>query len=147
MRKYDTTFIIDGTLGVKEREALTEQFSKSLEKHGGKLDRIVRWGQRTLAYTIKKRLQGYYVIFYHTSNPTTIKAFERELTLNENVFRFMTLVFDGKHPEYIRDEGLKRSYTSYSSATAADKLPDEIPAEVEKENNEYYFNNPGAQFV
>jgi len=114
MKKYDTTFIIDGSLGVDEREAIIGKFSKSLEKLGGNIDQIVRWGQRTLAYEINKKSQGYYVILYHNSDPAIIKTIERELGLNENILRYMTVVFDGKHPDYIRDQGIKSEVPFYS---------------------------------
>ncbi len=104
-RRYDTTFIIDGNLPDSERQALIERFAASLRRSGGEIEQIVRWGLRTLAYPINKRTHGYYVIFYHTTDPEVIAAFERELRLNEFILRYMTLLFEGKHPEYIRDEG------------------------------------------
>ncbi len=105
MRRYDTTFIIDGNLGDAERLALIEKYAGMLKKLGGDIEQIVRWGLRTLAYTINKRTHGYYVIFYYRANPSIISAFERELRLNENILRYMSLISDAKHPEYIRDEG------------------------------------------
>ena len=132
MKKYDTTFVIDGKLGVDDREDLIEKFRSSLEKLGGNIDRIVRWGIRTLAYEIKKRYRGYYVIFYYTADPSIIKPFERELGINENVLRHMTLIFDGKHPSYIVDEGIQSSESSYD--VPKEPVP-EIP-EVFEETNE-----------
>jgi small subunit ribosomal protein S6 len=122
MRKYDTTFIIDGSLGSSERETLIEKYKSIIEKSGGSVDRIVRWGMRSLAYVIKKRSQGYYVIFYYSAEPSLIKALEREMRINENILRYMTLVFDGKHPDYISDEDSRRSAAIYS----------ETPAEIEE---------------
>jgi small subunit ribosomal protein S6 len=105
MRKYDTTFIIDGTLQEAAREAIIERFTGILQKLGAEVDQIVRWGQRTMAYSMKKRTHGYYVIFYYHAEPSMIASFERDLRLHENILRFMTLIYEGKHPEYIRDEG------------------------------------------
>lgn len=115
-RKYDTTFIIDGNLPDAERQALIERFAGSLKKFGGNLDQVVRWGLRTLAYPINKRTHGYYVIFYYLADPAIIAQFERELRLNESILRYMTLVYDGKHPEYIRDESAPDSAVLTSSA-------------------------------
>lgn len=126
MRKYDTTFIIGGSLSVEERESLIEKFKSALEKIGGKVDRIVRWGMRTLAYQIKKSSQGYYVIFYYEADPLTIKTFERELRINESVLRYMTLVFDGKHPEYIPDEEIRRSGVSHSVPVVVAAVTEEV---------------------
>jgi small subunit ribosomal protein S6 len=121
VRKYDTTFIIDGTLPEAQRQALIERFAGTLRKLGGDIEQTIRWGMRPLAYQINKRTHGYYVIFYYFAEPSVIIQFERELRLNENILRYMTLVFEGKHPEYIRDE---------SAAAAA---PAETPAETGEE--------------
>ncbi len=105
MRTYDTTFVLDGRITPEEREALIERFTEVLEKLGGKIERIVRWGMRPLAYEMKKQTRGYYVIFYHTSEPAIIKPFEHEMGLSEYVLRYMTILWDGVHPSYIHDEG------------------------------------------
>ena len=105
VKNYDTTFIVNGDLGQKEREALILQVRDSLVKKGASVNRIVRWGMRTLAYEIKKKSRGYYVIYYFCAEPGIIKDFERELKLNENILRYMTILFDGAHPAYIPDEG------------------------------------------
>ena len=104
-RKYDTTFIIDGDLSQLDREAIIKRFADDLEKNDARVERIVRWGMRTLAYDINKKSRGYYVIFYYTAEPAVIKIVERDLRINENVLRYMTIKFDGEHPSYIPDEG------------------------------------------
>jgi small subunit ribosomal protein S6 len=124
VRKYDTTFIIDGTLSEAQRQALIERFAGILKKLGGDVEQVIRWGMRTLAYQINKRTHGYYVIFYYFAEPSVIIQFERELRLNENILRYMTLVFEGKHPEYIRDE------------SAAVVTPAETPEETVEEETE-----------
>jgi len=127
MKQYDTTFIIDGSLDQAQRKSLIEKFEKSLEKLGGKLDRTVRWGLRELAYEIKKRTHGYYVMFYFNAEPSVIKKFESELNLNEYILRYMTLLFDGKHPDYIKDE------TGQDTETKVSKVIPEPPKEEKSE--------------
>ena len=124
-RRYDTTFIIDGNLPDTERQALIERFAATLRRSGGDVEQIIRWGLRTLAYTINKRSHGYYVIFYYLAEPSVIAAFERELRLNEFILRYMTLVYEGKHPEYIRDEGASDTETSKVSAVSGEESADE----------------------
>ena len=121
-KRYDTTIIIDGNLPDSERQALIERFAGVLQRIGGEMDQIVRWGQRTLAYPINKRSHGYYAIFYYRAEPEAIALFERELRLNEFILRYMTLVFDGNHPDYIRDEG------------SSDAEPVKVPAAIAPES-------------
>ena len=56
---------MDVLLNEVDREALITGFENSLKKQGGEIERIVRWGKRVLAYEIKKRTHGYFVIFYY----------------------------------------------------------------------------------
>jgi small subunit ribosomal protein S6 len=131
MQRYDTTFIIDGNLPDAERHSLIEKFAGSLKRQGAEIDQIVRWGMRSLAYAMKKRTHGYFVIFYYHANPKMIASFERDLRLNENILRYMTLVFEGKHPDYIRDEGAsERTIVADDSAPAGaeSKIENEEPA-------------------
>ncbi|MFC1607405.1 30S ribosomal protein S6 [Candidatus Latescibacterota bacterium] len=107
MNQYDTMFIIDGTLEQQEREVLIDKYEKLLENSGGNLERTVRWGKREMAYEINKIKQGYYVIFYFTAEPSLVEPFEKEMQLNESILRYMTVLSDGKHPEYIRDDIMK----------------------------------------
>ncbi len=121
VRKYDTTFIIDGSLSEAQRQAMIERFAGSLNKLGGDIEQTIRWGLRSLAYPINKRTHGYYVIFYYFAEPSVIVEFERELRLNESVLRYMTLVFEGKHPEYIRDESVSEPAPVSSAAIVEDQ--------------------------
>jgi|WetSurMetagenome_2_1015567.scaffolds.fasta_scaffold975945_1 small subunit ribosomal protein S6 len=136
MRRYDTTFIIDGNLPDAERRALIEKFAGILKRQGAEIEQIVRWGLRSLAYPMNKRTHGYYVIFYYRAEAKVIAAFERELRLNESILRYMTLVFEGKHPDYIRDEGTGESAIVVPAVVAEEPeiepAPDELTAEIDQ---------------
>lgn len=155
MRKYDTTFIIDGQLKEEDREAIILNFEKSLKKLGAEVEQIARWGMRHLAYEIKKRTQGYYVIFYYTTEPANIKSFHRYLSINEHILRYITIHFDGKHPEYIKEEFPKTFLSEKTKSVFIDeetnkatKEPfsntDEIESEDEESltNEELQFKSP-----
>ena len=129
MRKYDTTFIIDGQLKEEDREAIISNFEKSLKKLGAEVEQIVRWGMRHLAYEIKKRTQGYYVIFYYTTEPANIKSFHRDLRINEHILRHMTIHFDGNHPEYIKEEFSKTFLSEKTKSVFIDKETDKVTEE------------------
>jgi|GEM_PF-905836 small subunit ribosomal protein S6 len=130
IRRYDTTFIIDGTLSVDDREAVISTFTGSLEKHGGEIEQVIRWGTRTLTHEINKRNRGFYVILYYTADPSIIKTFEREMRINENILRYMTLIFDGTNPTYLTDERVKSESTYSSSKAAANASKTEEVTEV-----------------
>jgi small subunit ribosomal protein S6 len=49
------------------------------------------WGLRSLAYRIKKNRKGHYMLLGLDAAPASILEMERQLRLNEDVLRFMTL--------------------------------------------------------
>jgi small subunit ribosomal protein S6 len=52
------------------------------------------WGLRSLAYRIKKNRKGHYMLLGIDAAPASIKEMERQLGLNEDVLRFMTIRID-----------------------------------------------------
>ncbi len=141
MRRYETTFIIDGVLNEEDREALINSFENSLKKLGGDIERTVLWGMRQLAYEIKKRTHGFYVIFYYTAEPSTLTTFHRDLSINENILRHMSLLFDGKHPVYIRDEGVSAptSLSPVGSNSVTEKVEESIEESASPEGKAVDF--------
>ncbi|MFC1490947.1 30S ribosomal protein S6 [Candidatus Latescibacterota bacterium] len=135
-KRYDTTFIIDGNLGVDDREVVINKFCDSLKNLGGEIEQVIRWGTRTLTHEINKRNRGFYVILYYTADPSVIKTFERELRINENILRYMTLIFDGTNPSYIVDERVKTesSYSKPKEAVSEDDESDDVLDSDDVEN-------------
>jgi len=130
MRKYETTYIIDGSVSDNDREALIEKIENVLTGNGAEIDRTVRWGKRQLAYEIKKQSRGYYVILYYNAEPSIISTFHHELALNERILRYLTLLSDGKHPDYIRDAGIS------TDMSAAPQKASEITESIEDTGEE-----------
>ena len=52
------------------------------------------WGLRSLAYRIKKNRKGHYMLLALDAMPASITEMERQLGLNEDVLRFMTIRVD-----------------------------------------------------
>ena len=52
------------------------------------------WGLRSLAYRIKKNRKGHYMLLGLDAKPASITEMERQLRLNEDVLRFMTIRVD-----------------------------------------------------
>ena len=137
MRKYETTFIIDGTLSDENREAIIGRYEKSLTDKGAEFSRTVRWGKRQLAYPIRKRTRGYYVIFYYDAEPENINPFHRELDIDERILRYLTILSEDKHPDYIRDEGtssIEKPVVEKSPSIKTDEPVDSEDEEIESED-------------
>ena len=86
---YEILVIIDPRPTDEEVAALLTRLGENLKGLGGELGKVESWGKRRLAYDLRKQREGTYVIEC-SAEPATVKEFERQLRLNEQVLRFMT---------------------------------------------------------
>ncbi len=91
MAKYETIFVIDSLLKTDEIENIITKYEKFISANGGKIELIDRWGKKRLAFEIKKRQYGYYVLILFEGIPSMIKSLEREYRLNESILRYKTI--------------------------------------------------------
>lgn len=96
MRRYETTFIIDGSLEQDKIEAICQRAFEIITGAGGNIIEEKHWGKRRLAYEIQKRQYGYYIILNFEAPGTVIEELERYFRLNQFVLRYLTLLLDSK---------------------------------------------------
>jgi small subunit ribosomal protein S6 len=82
--------IVDPRPTDEEVAALLTQLGEQLKTLGADVVKVENWGKRRLAYDIKKQREGTYAVFEVSAEPSTVKEFERQLRLNENVLRFLS---------------------------------------------------------
>lgn len=86
-RPYEAVYIFDSTL---EDAAINEKLARFQELLGPPADLTVdHWGRRQLAYQIGRKDTGYYVVSRFTAEPTVLPEFERALTLDDGVVRYL----------------------------------------------------------
>lgn len=90
MRKYETIFILDPSLGEERIEGEIKRISDFIEGHGAKILRMDRWGMRRLSYPVAKKTQGYYVLILFEGENSVPKDLEGFYRLNESCLRFLT---------------------------------------------------------
>lgn len=87
---YEMLVIIDPRPTDEEVAALLNRLVENLKNLGGQVGKAESWGKRRLAYDLRKQREGTYAVIECSAEPATIKEFERQLRLNEQVLRFMT---------------------------------------------------------
>lgn len=116
MRNYELVCILDPQAGEGQYEQLVEKYEALLEENGGQVIRIDNWGLRRLAYTstsLKNRLQGYYVLYQFSAEPTAIEGLEQTLKLDEVVLRYLVTAVEGEFihvPELAADNFLEEAF-------------------------------------
>ena len=94
MNKYELLTIFSASLSDEQKEAIVEKYSKLMEKNGGKVESINKanpWGLRKLAYPVKYKNEGYYVLYNFESTAEVANNVVSLMRIDENVLRQMCL--------------------------------------------------------
>lgn len=94
MPLYESVFIVRQDVTAAQVDALGDGFAKIVEENGGAMERREYWGLRTLSYRIKKNRKGHYVLFNMNAPSACLQEMERNMRLNEDVLRYMTIRLD-----------------------------------------------------
>ena len=94
MPLYEHTFIARQDAAQAQVDQLTEQMKSVIETGGGKVTKHEYWGLRSLTFKIKKNRKGHYVHFNLDAPSAAVAEMERQLRLNEDVIRQLTVRVD-----------------------------------------------------
>jgi small subunit ribosomal protein S6 len=94
MPLYETVLIARQDISAKQAEDHVKAFVKIVNDNGGEVKNTESWGLRNLAYKIKKNRKGHYALIHSEAPPKAIAEMERNMKLNEDVLRFMTVSID-----------------------------------------------------
>ncbi len=91
MPLYETVVIARSEITQAQADAAVDAAVTVIEADGGSVQKREYWGLRPLAYRIKKNRKGHYVLLGLDAPSAVVQEMERQLTLNEDVLRFMTV--------------------------------------------------------
>jgi small subunit ribosomal protein S6 len=91
---YEHVFLARQDLATAQVEALTETFSKIIADGKGAVASHEYWGLRSLAYRIAKNRKAHYVMLNIDAPAPAIAEMERQVALNEDIIRYMTVRID-----------------------------------------------------
>ncbi len=94
MRYYETVFIARQDVTSAQVESMTQHFTSIVKNHGGEVTKTEFCGLRPLAYPIKKNKKGHYVLLNIACSFDGIAEMERQMKLNEDVLRFLSVRVD-----------------------------------------------------
>lgn len=94
MNQYEGMFLFDPTFGASFENCETE-VRRLAERAGAELIFCRKWDERRLAYRIKGRKRGVYVLTYFKASPNKIGGLERDAKLSENILRVLIVRAEG----------------------------------------------------
>lgn len=154
MSLYECVFIARQDVSATQVDSLVETFQNVITESGGTIGKTENWGLRTIAYKIKKNRKGHYVLMNIDAHSDAVLEMERQMRINEDVLRYLTLRVDEHETEpsaimrnkgsedrprgrgrFDRDTSSERPARSDAPAASADAAPApaaEAPAEGDK---------------
>ena len=94
MRHYELMVIFP--LEEDLHRAGREKLLTDLSNNGAEIDKTDEIGDRDLAYEVKKRKRGRYVLFTIRSDPAKIANLDRIFKLNANLLKYLFVNIEGK---------------------------------------------------
>ena len=123
--QYELTYVISGVVQHNQVDDIVRKVNHLIESNGGDVLEVDEWGNQRLAYEIDRKRSGYYVNMYFKAPGSLIERLERELQINDDVLRYLTLRMDAK---------MKRHYEQRKKREAREE--EEVEDAEEEETDE-----------
>ena len=94
MREYESIFVLNPDVSDALVDAEVEKIREFLTSKKGEVTEVQKWGRRKLAYEIGKNREGNYTLIRFQSDSVVPQELERRYRLNENMIRFLTVLYE-----------------------------------------------------
>ena len=96
MRTYEGMLLVEPTIAAKEWQRIVDEVERIAKRHGAAVLQVSRWGERKLAFPVKKNNRGTYVLTYFSAPPKVVSKIRADLQLSEIVLRNIILEHEGE---------------------------------------------------
>ena len=94
MAFYEHVFLTRQDVSGQRVDELVEQFKGIIEAGGGAVGKTEYWGLKSLAYRINKNRKAHFSLINLDAPHEAVAEMERQMRINEDVLRFMTVRVD-----------------------------------------------------
>ena len=94
MRPYETIFILDPDLEEAQTQSAIEKAKGIITQNKGEILKVEDWGKRKLAYQVKKKAKGHYILIHFTGSSTLVSELERNFRVMDAVIKFQSVRLD-----------------------------------------------------
>jgi small subunit ribosomal protein S6 len=101
---YEGMFLVDSSKAGADWDGIVSAIRTILEKAGAEIDSIRKWDDRRLAYEIKGKSRGTYILSYFRVDGARIRDIEKSVRLSEQIMRVLILSAERLSPEDIEKE-------------------------------------------
>jgi len=123
--QYELTYVISGVVQQNQVDDIVRKINHLVESNDGDVLEVDEWGNQRLSYEIDRKRSGYYVNMYFKAPGSLIQRLERELQINDDVLRYLTLRMDEK---------MQRHYEQRKKREAQEEADEKAAEEAAAEN-------------
>lgn len=91
MRDYEIMFIVDPTASDEGLTQVQQRLAELAQSRGAEIKKMAPWERRRLAYEIKGKRDGIYILAELRANPAVIAELENQLKVSEMVLRHLVV--------------------------------------------------------
>ena len=96
VRPYEALYIVDPDLSDEDITSITDRYKSVVEEQGGEVEGINRWEKRRLAYEVKDRVEGIYVLMTFKGEHKVEAELDRLMRIADDVLRHLIVRLDEK---------------------------------------------------
>ncbi|HUU58781.1 MAG TPA: 30S ribosomal protein S6 [Phycisphaerae bacterium] len=133
-KTYEGMFLVDA--GNPDFQAASDPIRSILDRRVAEILAFKPWDERRLAFQVRGRKRGLYVLTYFKASPENIVEIERDCRLDERVLRVLVLRQDRLTPEQIQAETPATGSQRRAAEVAAARLAKQQEADAEKQTRQ-----------
>jgi len=139
MRRYETIVILDPDISEDGRAPVFDRIGDTISQGHGFLVLRDDWGNRKLAYEIKKKPRGFYTRFDFCGTGTIVDEIERFCRIDDRVMKYLTVLIDeAANVDKLKEEAERaeseKKNAEIAKAQAAEKPPpSDVPVDAPAE--------------
>jgi len=123
-RLYEALFLIDSAEAAADWNGINDHIKKIFERNGAEIVSMRKWDERPLAYMIRGKNRGTYILIYFNSQTDKISSIERDSQLSERILREIILRAD-----HVTKEDMEKETPAMMASRPVHK-PAEVVVEV-----------------
>ena len=139
---YEGMFLVDSALATADWDGVLATIRTILERAGAEISSLKKWDERKLAYDIRRKSRGTYILSCFKAQGQKLTEIERDVRLSEKIMRVLILSAEDIPPAALEKEtpamkaereGLKAPEESTAVEAKAEEKPKETQSSEGKE--------------
>jgi len=122
-------FLFDPTFA-ENYANVEKEVERIMQRAGAEIVLAGKWDDRKLAYEIKRRKRGYYVLVYFKAPPERIAGIERDCRLSESILRVLIVSAEG-----VSQEAMKRAFEQATGRMFAGPAGEGEPGRADRDED------------